>query len=101
VIGAVSITKNNILQTRNAVSGVTTPSSTSVSLGSWHTLEYRINVAGPSGSSQVWLDGKEVPGLTITSNYGSNLVGLTVIGDQHLSRSFDVAYDNFTVDASP
>jgi hypothetical protein len=97
-VATVSLSANGALITRDGVTGAITRSSTVMTTGTWHTVEFTVDVNGSAGSSEVWLDGTALGSLTLAGNYGSSAVGLLEIGDQHVGRTFDIAYDNVAVD---
>ena len=55
-------------------------SNTAVSVGPWHEIQIH-TVFGASGSTQVWLDGVAVPGLSLNQAFGSAQMGILQIGE--------------------
>jgi fibronectin type 3 domain-containing protein len=86
------------LAIRNEVTSAAVTSTTAVSAGKWHTVQGRLQVAGTSGQTDVWLDGVKVATLTTTANFGTTPIGRVEIGDTATNRTYDVAYDEVTAD---
>jgi hypothetical protein len=97
-IAAVFVSSTGKLALRNDVTGVTTTSSTSVSSGAWHTLEFYGSVNGASGQTSVWLDGTPVGELTGPQSLGTTPIGYLQLGDTTTGRTFDVAFDDVHAD---
>jgi chitodextrinase len=98
-IAAVFVSSTGKLGLRNDVTGTTTTSTTSVSSGAWHTLEFYGSVNGASGQTSVWLDGSPVAALTLTQqSLGTTPIGYLQLGDTTTSRTFDVAFDDVQAD---
>jgi fibronectin type 3 domain-containing protein len=84
---------------RDDISGVATTSTTTVSSGAWHTAQVHVTVNGTSSSTEVWLDGNPVAGLTMSGiDLGLNPVGRVELGDTTTGRTFDVALDEVAYD---
>jgi fibronectin type III domain protein/calcineurin-like phosphoesterase family protein len=88
------------LNLRNDAGAVTHSSTTSVSLGQWHTLELHAVIAGASGQTEVWLDGQLVGALSRTQNLGTAAIARVQIGDNTGGRTYDVAIDDVRVGTS-
>jgi chitodextrinase len=86
------------LAIRNEVAASTTTSSKVVTTGAWHTLQARLNVNGPSGQTEVWLDGVKVDELTTAGSFGTAPIGRVLVGDTSTSRTYDMAFDEVAVD---
>lgn len=95
-IAALFVSSTGKLGLRNDVTGVSTTSSTSVSSGAWHTLEFYGSVNGASAS--VWLDGTPVAALTGTQSLGTTPIGYLQLGDTTTGRTFDVTFDDVQAD---
>jgi fibronectin type 3 domain-containing protein len=91
---------SGVLSLRNDAGAVTHTSSTSVSLGQWHTLELHAVIAGASGRTEVWLDGQLVGALSRTQNLGTAPIARVQIGDNTGGRAYDVAIDDVRVGTS-
>jgi chitodextrinase len=99
-IAAVFVTSSGKLGIRNDVTAVTTTSTTSVSRGTWHTLELYGNINGTSGQVSVWLDGSPVSQLTGVQSLGTNPIGYLQLGDTSASDQFDTVFDDVQADPS-
>jgi hypothetical protein len=97
-IAAVFVSSTGKLGLRNDVTGVTTTSTTSVSSGAWHTLEFYGSVNGASSQTAVWLDGTQVATLTSTQSLGPAPIGYLQLGDTTTARTFDVTFDDVQAD---
>src|SRR5436305_3233319 len=60
---------------RNDVTGVSTTSSTAVSSGVWHGAQVHVHINGASSTTETWLDGVKVAGLSKTESLGTTPVG--------------------------
>ena len=84
--------------------GVATPSTTSVTLNAWHTLQVHVTINGLSSSTQVWLDRTPITALSLTNiNLGTVPIGRLELGDPSSLTSphtFDVAFDNVVAASS-
>jgi hypothetical protein len=66
---------------RNDYALTTTQSSTAVSAGTWHVLEFHLKVNGTVATTGVYLDGSAIPALSSTSaNLGPSNVAAVWIG---------------------
>ena len=95
----VYVTSGGSLGLRNDISGIQTTSNTAVSVGSWHEIQIH-TVFGASGSTQVWLDGVAVPGLSLNQAFGSAQMGILQIGENSDGRQFDIAFDDVATDSA-
>jgi calcineurin-like phosphoesterase family protein len=87
-------TSSGMLAVRNNVSGVTTTSQAPISLSVWHQIELHIRVNAAAGSSDAWLDGAPVAGLSQVQNFGSTAVGRVEMGENAASRVYSVLFDD-------
>ena len=95
----VFVNNGRYLGIRNDIAGQSTTSTTQVSLGDWHELQVRGRMTGSTGGeTAVWLDGVRVDSLTTTQYFGSNLIGRLQLGENGENLTFDVAFDDVTVD---
>ena len=94
------VTSTGKLAYRNDVAGATTISSTVVSSGTWHTVEFHALVNGASGHVDVWLDGTKIGALSKTENLGTTAMGRVQLGESSTGRNFDVAFDELVVDTA-
>ena len=95
-IVSVSITKTHRLSTKNAVTGATLNSSTSVTTGAWHQVQLHL-VIGTSGSQELFLDGVRVASLSGTQNTGTAPVSSFQLGGTERKRKYDVVFDDASV----
>ena len=86
---------------RNDVAGTSLTSSTPVTLGTWHTLEVHVAVAGSSGQVETWLDGTSVPALSVTQSLGTDPTGVIQLGENASGKTYDVRFDDVKVDTVP
>jgi chitodextrinase len=96
-IGTVSISSTGRLVWRDDVTALATTSSTVVTPGVWHELEAHV-LTGSAPLSEVWLDGVKVDVLTRSDSLGSTPVGRVELGDPSTGRTYDVAFDDVSVD---
>jgi hypothetical protein len=89
------------LALKNDVGVVTVTSTTSVTTGSWHSLEFHVTINGASSITEVWLDGVRIDVLSVTTNLGSNAVGRFQIGEVATGRTYDVVFDDAVFDTQP
>jgi outer membrane protein assembly factor BamB len=94
------LSPTGLLRLANNTLGTSTSSGVTPSKGAWHTLELELDVDGASSQTAVWLDGSSLTKLTTIGNYGFAPIGDFEIGDGHLSRTFQVAFDNVAVNTS-
>jgi hypothetical protein len=95
----VAVNSNRILEIRNDIALQTTTSTTPVSWGDWHELQVRLRMSGPAGGETgVWLDGERVDMLSKSEAFGTNQIGRLQLGENRDNLSFDVAFDDVTVD---
>jgi len=95
-----SLNSNRQLTYTNAVTGVTTSSTTSFSTGVWHTLELHVSVNGTSSLVEVWLDGTKVTTLSRTDSLGTTPIGRADLGQSVTGGTFDVFFDDARVDTA-
>lgn len=84
------------LALRNDVTGVSTVSTTTVSLGGWHELELRA-VAGTNGRSDVWYDGTPVAALSSSQSLGTAPVGRVELGNPVAGSVYDAEFDDVAI----
>ena len=92
-IGYLYVTAAGVLGLRNDAGAQTLNSSTTFSFGAWHSLELHFAI-GPSGGSEVWLDGVLVTSLSATMNLGTTNIGKVQIGEVNTGRTYDVIFDD-------
>jgi hypothetical protein len=95
------VTATGKLGYRNDVSGVSTNSTTTLTQGTWHTIQLHALVNGASGHVDVWLDGTKLGALSKTEDLGTTPMGRVQLGEDLTGRTFDVAFDDVTVDVPP
>jgi len=91
------VTSTNRLGIRNDFAGLSTTSTTSVTLATWHELQVRIKINGATGQSEVWYDGAPVAALARTFDLGTAPVGRIQLGD-NAGGTYDIALDNVELD---
>ena len=94
----VFVRPNGTLGLRNEVTGVDWGNTSTMSLGTWHTLGLSITVAGTSSTVSVTLDGTAVTKLTGSGNFGTTAVGGVQIGDTS-KRAYTISWDDVAVTA--
>jgi chitodextrinase len=92
------ITQAGYLGIRNDVTGASVTSTTRASLGRWHTVQLHARTDATAGQVDVTLDGAQVADLTSTAPLGSVPVGRVQIGDDGLGKTYDLSFDDVTVD---
>jgi fibronectin type 3 domain-containing protein len=95
------VTGSDKLATRNDFTGVTTTSTTNVSLGAWHLAELRTTVNGTSSTIEVLLDGTLVTALSKTDSLGATPIGRIQLGDDGTGKTYDVGYDSVLAAVMP
>ncbi|MGZ4437744.1 MAG: fibronectin type III domain-containing protein [Nocardioidaceae bacterium] len=102
VTAGLSATNRLTLRNDAGATPATVSSTTSVSPGTWHTLQLHAVVNGTSSSTEVWLDGTKVPDLSLaTVDLGANPVAKVELGDPGSATSaktFDVDFDEVALD---
>jgi hypothetical protein len=83
---------------RNDVSGVTTTTTTAVTVGAWHEIQIHVVVNGTSGLAEVWYDGAQVSSKA--ENFGTTGIGKVQLGDNATGKTYDVAFDDVAVSSS-
>jgi hypothetical protein len=91
-------TQTGNLGVRNDVTGASVTSATRASLGRWHTVQLHTRVGGTAGQIDVVLDGARVGDLTSTAPLGDVPIGRVQVGDDSLGKTYDLAFDDVTVD---
>ena len=99
-IGYLYVTAAGMLGLRDDAGGVTLSSTTSLTFGTWHSLEVHFTINGISGASEVWLDGNPVADLTTTLDLGTTNIGKIQIGEVLSGRTYDVIFDDIVFSAS-
>ena len=96
----VYVSNTGKLAYRNDIAGTTSTSATTVTTGGWHDLQVRARINGASGQTEVWLDGVRIDALSKTESMGTTPIRRIQIGENSTGRTFDVAFDNVTVNTS-
>jgi hypothetical protein len=97
----VTSTSTGKLGLRNDVTGIATPSTTSVSRNAWHTAQVHVTISGPSSATEVWLDGNRIADLSLSpTDLGPDPIGRLELGDSNPVHTFDVAFDNVVADTA-
>ena len=84
---------------RNDVSGIATTSATAITTGVWHEVQVH-GLIGPSGRTDVWLDGTLVSDLSKAQALGSTSVGIIQIGENSNGQAYDIPMDDVAADTS-
>jgi hypothetical protein len=79
---------------------VTHSSTTKATLGTWHSLELHVTVNGAQGHAEAWLDGTQVPGVSVTANLGPNPVAELLLGNSPTGRTITSYFDDVRVDTA-
>jgi Bacterial Ig domain/Calcineurin-like phosphoesterase len=96
----VYITNTGKLAYRNDVAGTTVTSTTNVSSSVWHDLQVRVFINGSSGQTETWLDGIRISALSKTESLGITPIRRIQVGENSTGRTYDIAFDNITVNTS-
>jgi hypothetical protein len=96
----VYVTNTGKLAYRNDFAGQTVTSTTTVTTGAWHDIQVRASINGGSGQTEVWLDGVRINALSKPESLGTAQIRRIQVGDNSTGRTFDVAFDNVTVNSS-
>lgn len=98
LIAHVFMNSSHQIGIRNDTTLTTTQSTTVMSTGTWHSLEFHVKINGTSGTTDVFLDGTAITSLTSTSaNLGTNNVAQVWLGENQTSRTYDLVYDDVVV----
>jgi uncharacterized repeat protein (TIGR01451 family) len=96
---SVFVNSNGRLGYRNDVTGVSsTGLSTSISPGTWHTVQVHVLVNGASSQTEVWLDGTKIDELSKTEDLGTLPIGRLELGNSAINQTYDVALDELSYD---
>ena len=99
-LGYLYVTPTGTLGMRNDVGAVNTATTTSVSSGTWHSLEFHLTVAGTASATEVWLDGVLVPALSLSGqNWGTTNIGKVQIGEVAAGKSYSLTFDDVALDS--
>jgi chitodextrinase len=85
---------------RNDITALSSSSTTSVALGTWHDLQMRVLINGTSSQTETWLNGTRIDALSKTESLGTTPLGRVQLGDNSTGRTYDVAFDGVEVDTS-
>ena len=97
-IAHVFINSARQLGIRNDYAPTTTQSSSAMTPGAWHALEFHVKINGTTSTTDVYLDGATIPALSSTSaNLGTSNVAAVWIGENQTNRTYDVLYDDVMV----
>jgi Calcineurin-like phosphoesterase len=97
-LGGVFVASNGKLNVRNDFAGKSTPSTTTVTAGQWHEVEFHARIDSPL--TEVWYDGGFVSSLTTTDTLGTTSIGRIQLGETTSGKNFDIAFDNVLADVS-
>jgi Calcineurin-like phosphoesterase/Bacterial Ig domain len=95
-----SVSSTGRLAYRNDVTGVSTTSTTVVPTGAWQELQVHVVINGTASQTETWLNGTRISALSKTESLGTTAVGRVQFGDNATGKTFDVAYDDITVDTA-
>jgi chitodextrinase len=98
-LGYVYVTAAGKLGLRDDVSAQTLSSATSMSFGTWHSLEVHFTI-GTSGSTEIWLDSNPVADLGQAVNLGTTNIGKVQIGEVITGRTYDLIFDDVAFNTS-
>jgi hypothetical protein len=96
----VYVTNTGKLAYRNDVAALATTSTTTVTTGIWHDLQVRVLINGTASQTEVWLDGVRIDALSKTESMGNTAIRRIQLGENSTGRTFDVAFDNVTVNTN-
>ena len=97
-----SVSINNLgnLSYRNDLTGTSVNSTTSVSSGSWQTLQVHVKIADTASQIEVWYNGTLVSGLTRMDALGTNPIGILQLGENTPALIYDFAFDDVAASLS-
>jgi hypothetical protein len=95
-----SVSSTGRLAYRNDVTGVSTTSTTVVPTGAWQELQVHVVINGTASQTETWLNGTKIDQLSKTESLGTTAVGRVQFGDNATGKTFDIAYDDITVDTA-
>ena len=87
------------LTMRNEVTGTTLTSTLTLNVGQWYDLQLR-GALGTGGGTTVWVDGTQVPELSVTQSLGTTPMRRIQVGESSSGRTYDLAVDDVVVAAS-
>ncbi|HET8521803.1 MAG TPA: LamG-like jellyroll fold domain-containing protein, partial [Thermomicrobiales bacterium] len=85
------------LSTHNLVDDSTAQSDIVVATGMWHDVELHVSIGA---GIEVWFDGQRVDTLSGSAALGTAPIGQIRIGEPTAGRTFDVAFDDVSVDTA-
>ncbi|MCX7624163.1 MAG: metallophosphoesterase [Thermomicrobium sp.] len=97
-LGGVFVSSTGKLGFRNDIAGQSTTTTTTVTTGTWQTLLLHV-VVGTNGTVELVYNGSTI--ATITGNLGTEPIGRFQLGENSTGRTFDVRFDEVTVDPQP
>jgi fibronectin type 3 domain-containing protein len=95
---SVYVTSAGKLSYRNDFAGTYRNSAKTVTLGSWHELQVRLDTQ--QGQVVFWLDGKQVNDLSMAENFGGLPIGRIELGESVSNRTYDFAFDDVRLDTA-
>jgi fibronectin type 3 domain-containing protein len=85
----------------NNVTGVSSLSSSVLSVGVWYELKVRLTVNGTASQVEVWLNGTRIAALSKTDSFGTAPIGQVVAGESAVGHDYSFAIDDVLVDTKP
>jgi len=99
-VAGVYVSSLGNLAYRNDLTAVSTVSSTPVTVGTWHELQLRAQIAGPDGAVEVFYDGARVAQLSRVDALGTDAISRIQLGENLTGRTYDVAYDDVVLNTA-
>ncbi|MCX2726787.1 metallophosphoesterase [Thermomicrobium sp. 4228-Ro] len=97
-LGGVYLTSTGQLAVRNDIAAQGSSTTTSITSGTWHTLEVHVRT-GSDGFVEIWYDGTRIH--QSFQNFGTNQVTGIQLGENSTGRLFDVRFDEVVADTGP
>ena len=82
-----------MLAVRNYHNRSNRTSTTSLTAGSWHTLELHART-GANGLFEVWVDGMLIPDLSAPQPLGTRSIAALQLGDSDAGHAWNISYDD-------
>lgn len=98
---SVFVTPAGRLAIRSDVANYTLGSATQVAKEQWYELQIGLTIDGTQGYTNVYLDGIQVPVLSVALKTGEVGIGRVELGERSSYRVLDVAFDDITIATDP
>jgi len=98
---SVFVTPAGRLAIRSDVANYTLGSATYVEKEQWYELQAGLTIDGAQGLTNIFLDGIQIPDLSVALKTGAVPIGRVELGERSSYRVLDIAFDDITVATDP